>query len=476
MTASSRREVGAHSRMRFSTPVLVSTIALIVMAVVAITFTLLSGGGPGPVASDSPEPTATPEFTPTPTLEPTPTPTPAPTPTPEPTPTPIARWTGLTWSDPVTPSFVVHLHDLVAWGDGYVAVGEVVVDPTRSEAAFLTSPDGLNWTVRYQFNPGIDRFPQHVVVLGDELLAFSHPNTDALGLPGASESLLWRSTDGVTWSAVDSQSWRDAWSGLWIGPMPAGWDELQHPILTGLVDVASGPAGLVAIGNSYGADRMVPVVLHSTDGRDWSAVSLPPGTVSPLLSAVASYDGGFMLVGAVDSGPRVDSVTPAAWFSSDGVSWSRATVNVDSRLFPSGIVGIGEFGDVTAGSDGLVAWSGVRGMTAGGPRFMARWTSSDGRTWQPRDTNTALPALAHGYVAGDGVRMVALGPAPNTATDPDLWPGISQAWVSRDGVSWTPLSAPRELDDFVEFMWVVPDGVIYAGVESFWFASPTVSP
>jgi hypothetical protein len=72
--------------------------------------------------------------------------------------------------------------------------------------------------------------------------------------------------------------------------------------------------------------------------------------------------------------------------------------------------------------------------------------------------------------------MVALGPAPNTATDPDLWPGISQAWVSRDGVSWTPLSAPRELDDFVEFMWVVPDGVIYAGVESFWFASPTVSP
>ena len=189
--------------------------------------------------------------------------------------------------------------------------------------------------------------------------------------------------------------------------MPAGWDELQHPIPTGLVDVASGPAGLVAIGNSYGDDGMVPVVLHSTDGREWSAVSLPADSVSPLLSAVVPYDGGFVLVGAVDAGPRGESATPAAWYSSDGVSWSRATVNVDSRLFPTGIVGIGEMGDVTAGSNGLVGWWGLRGMTAGGPRYMVMWTSSDGRTWQPRDHNTARPGLAHGYVAGDGVRMVA---------------------------------------------------------------------
>jgi len=474
MTASSRREVGANGRMQFSTPVLVSTIAVVVMAVVAIAFIVFSGGGPGPIAGDSPEPTAIPEGAPAASLEPTPTR--APTPSPEPTPTPIARWTGLTWSDPVTPSFVVHLNDLVPWGDGYVAVGEVVVDARRSEAAFLTSPDGLNWTVRSQFDPGVDRFPRHLVIVADELVAFSHPDTDALGLPGASESLVWRSTDGMTWSAVDSQGWRDAWAGLWIGPMPAGWDELQQPIPTGLVDVASGHAGLVAIGNSYGNDGMVPVVLHSTDGRDWSAVSLPADSVSPLLSAVVPYDGGFVLVGAVEAGPRGDSATPAAWFSPDGVSWSPATVTVDQSIFPTGIAGIGELGDATAGSDGLIGWWGHRGMYAGGPRFMAGWTSSDGRMWEPRDLNTALPGLAHGYVAGDGVRIVALGPAPNTATDPDLWPGISQAWVSTDGVTWTTLSVPRELDDFAEGMWVVPDGVIYAGVESFWFGSPTVGP
>ena len=474
MTASSRREVGTHSRVQLSAPMLVPTIAVVVMAVVAIAFIVFSGGGPGPVASDSPEPTATTEVTPSPTLAPTPTP-PAPTSSPEATPTPIARWTGLNWSDPLTPSFVVHLKDLVAWGDGYVAVGEVVVDASRSEAAFLTSPDGLNWTVRYQVDPGADRIPRHLVVVDDELLAFSS-NPDALGLPGEWEWLVWRSADGMTWSAVDSQSWRDAWSDLWIGPMPAGWDELQHPIPTGLVDVASAPDGLVAIGNSYGDDGMVPVVLHSTDGRDWSPVSLPADAVSPLLSAVVPYGGGFVLVGAVDAGPRGESATPAAWYSSDGVDWSRATANVDPRLFPTGIVGIGEMGDVTAGSDGLVGWWGLRGMTAGGPRYMAMWTSSDGRTWQPRDLNTARPGLAHAYVAGDGVRMVALGPAPSTATDPALWPGISQAWASTDGVTWTTLSMPRELDDFVEGMWVVPAGVIYAGVESFWFGTPTVAP
>jgi hypothetical protein len=280
----------------------------------------------------------------------------------------------------------------------------------------------------------------------------------------------------MTWSTVDSPSWRDAWSGLWIGPMPAGWDELQQPIPTGLVDVASGPAGLVAIGNSYGDDCLVPVLLHSTQGRDWTPVSLPADSVSPLLSAVVPYDGGFVLVGAVDAGPRSDSATPAGWISSDGVSWSRAALTANEPIFPNGVVGIGEMGDVTAGADGLVGWWGHREMYAGGPRFMAAWTSSDGRTWEPRDLNTALPWLADGYVAGDGVKMAALGPAPNTATDPDLWPGISQAWVSTDGVIWTTLSMPRELYDFVEGVWFVPDGVVYASVELFWFGSPTVAP
>ena len=34
----------------------------------------------------------------------------------------------------------------------------------------------------------------------------------------------------------------------------------------------------------------------------------------------------------------------------------------------------------------------------------------------------------------------------------------------------------REIEDMVEGMWVVPDGVIYAGVQSFWFGAAATSP
>jgi hypothetical protein len=474
MTASSRREVGADSRTRFSTLILVSAVAVVIVAVVAAAFIVFSSGGPGPVANGSHEPSGTPLVTPTSTLRPTPTPTRVPTPSPEPT--PVARWTGLTWSAPVTPSFVVHVNDLLPWGDGYVAAGELVISETHSDAAFLTSADGLNWTVRYHVDPGAGRFPRRLVATGGELLAFGHPNIVASEQGEAAEPLLWRSADGVAWSAAVTASWRDAWIGLRVGPMPASWDQFQHPIQTGLVDVVGGPAGLVAIGNSYGPDGLVPVVLHSTDGNDWATVRLPAGAVSPLLSAVVAYGDGFVLVGAVNAGPSSESATPAAWYSSDGVSWSGATVNVDPRLFPLGITGTGEMGDVTAGSDGLVGWWGLRAMTAGGPRFTALWTSSDGRTWEPREASTVRPSLWHGYVAGDGVRIVALGPAPNMATDPAGWPGLGEASVSTDGVTWNTLSMPSELRDVVDGVWIVPDGVIYSGVQSFWFGTPTQGP
>ena len=145
MTPPVSPEAGPRGVARFTTPVRLAIIAVTVMAAIALVFFLLPRGeDTPPVAGGSASATASaeasPSVTPTPTLEP------APTPTPEPTPTPIARWTGLTWSDPVTPSFVVHLNDLVPWNDGYVAVGTVETE-SGPAARILTSPDGLNWTV-----------------------------------------------------------------------------------------------------------------------------------------------------------------------------------------------------------------------------------------------------------------------------------------------------------------------------------------
>ena len=145
--------------------------AVLAMAAIALVLLLVPRGDIAPIGGASPTASATAQ--PTPALEPSASLTPSPTlaPTPQPTPAPPAVWTGLTWSDPVTPPFIVHLNDLLPWDDGYVAVGSVEVDATRSEAAFLTSPDGSHWTITEQRDLGIDRFR---VTLSRSVTSCSH--------------------------------------------------------------------------------------------------------------------------------------------------------------------------------------------------------------------------------------------------------------------------------------------------------------
>jgi hypothetical protein len=254
-----------------------------------------------------------------------------------------------------------------------------------------------------------------------------------------------------------------AGGGPGIGPMPTDWDHTQYPIPTGLVDVVSGPDGVVAIGNSYGDGELIPVVLHSPNGRTWSDVALPADSTSALLADAVVHHGAFVIVGAMDAGSRSDTATPAAWASTDGRSWASATIDANPVA--------NEFGRIVPGADGLLALAGAREMHTG-PRYTSAWTAPDGLTWSPAE----VPTGPFGLLAADGTRMVALGPMPNMGTDPALWPGISEGWISTDGVTWSALDVPRVLDDFVERAWVVPDGVVYAGVRSFWFGSPTEAP
>jgi hypothetical protein len=231
-------------RLALSVPIVVSFALVLVGASVAV-WMIVGPGGTGPIGQASPSAVASLAGSPTAaeTAEPTATPRPTPRPTPTSVPTPgPAEWTGLAWSEPVTPSFVVHLNDLVPWRDGYVAVGVV---PEQGSASF-TSPDGLHWTVEQRDFPGT---PRHLVGLGDELLAFmpivarTSPPGTIVGAPPT--SLIWRSTDGVTWALVDSMTWMGAWDeavAQSVSSYPDGWDQTQHDLPLGVVDVASGPA------------------------------------------------------------------------------------------------------------------------------------------------------------------------------------------------------------------------------------------
>ena len=280
----------------------------------------------------------------------------------------------------------------MTWCRGVTATSRSVrwrSTPPAARPPSCTSPDGLNWTVTEQQDPGFDRYPRHLASLGDELLAFSHRATTeglAIGAPPGSTyygALIWSSTDGgSTWSLVDSPSWEQAWTDARVGFMPDGWSNMQVPITSGLVDVAAGPDGLVAIGNSYSDDELIPVILHSTDGRAWTKAALPADSPSALLHEVVAYAEGFVLVGSVHAGPQIETATPAAWFLD---RWSGLGPRDGERRWEpiEGTPGMGDFAGVTVGADGLLGWYGYRDIVIGGPTVWAVWSSADGQTWQP---------------------------------------------------------------------------------------------
>jgi hypothetical protein len=322
----------------------------------------------------------------------------------------------------------------------------------------------LNWTIGQRDDAGV---PSHLAALNDDLFAISHSVPPPGVIVGAPPStFISRSTDGATWEHIDSQSWFEGWADAWAGPGPEttlAWDETQWDITPGFLDVASGPDGLVAIGNSFGDDAMAPIILHSSDGQSWTAVVLPSGSDSALLNAVAVHDGRFVITGATGVWADPATATAAAWYSDDGLSWVRAPVD-DGGLAWEG-VGT-EFGPLYPGADGLLTCRGNREMGAGGWRYMMEWVSTDGTSWWPASNLDQNPGCS--WAASDGARIVALGPRPG----PPEWPGVTGAWTSTDGDQWQPLSLSSTLGDMLERFWVVPDGVVYAGEQSFWLGTP----
>jgi hypothetical protein len=466
------RPVRQGSVLNFHSPAVIGVIVVSVIALVALGFIFGPRFGPGPIASGEPSPSPTTATTATAEPSPSaavPSPTAVPTATPVPTPAPAAAWTGLVWSDPVTPSFTVHLYDIVPWGGRYVAVG-VAEAPGQGPASF-TSPDGLNWTIGQADFPGV---PKHLVRRGDELLAFLpefNPNPPGPGIVGAPPATeIWRSADGVAWTPVDSMTWSEAWyqaviDGV-VRPYPDGWDPAQFDLPLGVVDVANGPDGLVAIGNSFGDGALSPIILHSTDGKTWTPAELPVDSNSALLNTVVEHDGRFVITGATGVWTDPATATAAAWYSDDGLAWIRATIEPNDL----GVnVRGAEFGPLWASESGLVTCRGNREMSAGGWRYMQGWLSADGTSW--RYSPQPGPHPACDWSASDGNRIVSLGPRDHASPMP--WPGVTTASWSIDGVEWQSLDLSSVLTDRLERFWVVPDGVIYAGEQSFWFGIAT---
>ncbi len=407
------------------------------------------------------------ESTGVPTLGPTPTALPTltsgPTRSPE-----TLTWSGLRWSGGVLGASdqtgYAFISDILPWADGYVGVGSFNSTVGGSDSAFFTSRNGLQWTiteraaqVASQESPG----PQFLVRVGSGLLAVS--DNDGFAPPN-----LWRSDDGLTWSAVDSPSWRTAWTN------------------GNLLAVASGPAGLVAVG-SEGLSVMepgAPVIAYSRDGASWSRLDLPSTFAHAIFMDVQASTRGFVIVGRdgkPDATPAHGGALgvgrPAAWISTDGRTWTAAQVD------GSAVAG-GQLSAVAAGAAGFFAEGRADGSGA-----RSGWASTDGTTWRligkvGKDLPTAT------LVAGDGMHLIMFGRESCRTT-------ALMAWVSTDGVNWTSLafSGSTAIPDAVAGpiceangieIWkaggmsvsdaiVAPNGVLVVGSgdlpQEFWFAT-----
>ncbi len=301
---------------------------------------------------------------------------------------------------------------------------------------------------------------------------FRDVDTPAGGTAGA-----WRSRDGLAWEPATSVA------GLAVGDS-LDIDDYPDP---GLVDVAWGPAGFVAVGIARESVDRVGAAWHSSDGLTWVRTDLPePARARP--AAVTWSGSTYVIVGVVEeeTAPRA-----VAWLSTDGRSWRRVP---DAEAFdiggyityPSGR-GSGGPADVTVTQDGSLVAVGrtCTGTTSMDDTYACRpivISSSDGEAWRTEPlpdvsgggislpssvaaTAKRVVAVSGGAVEGDpsvfirddagwrvvdpaGVptfaRIVAFGDRfvalATTATAISLW-------TSSDGEAWAPVSGMPQPPD-----------------------------
>jgi hypothetical protein len=247
---------------------------------------------------------------------------------------------------------------------------------------------------------------------------------------------IWTSADGSSWTAA--------------GTLPGS---------TGLIVgyLVYGPAGFLA-GSSQAFDgKPAPAMWASKDGSTWREVSLPATFANAAIDGVAAIPGGYLAYGGVG---RVNWVpgymgtlggSVAAWWSNDGVHWTRSAIEV-----PHG--GAQQMGPIYALEGGLFAGGFVVTDGDNGPGYVhAAWSSvDDGKTWQYHAVDTVaegrvtfepqIPVAREGLLAGDGHRLISI-PLRLNADGSYQDATVAGAWETLDGASWHPL--PVEAFDYV---------------------------
>ena len=336
------------------------------------------------------------------------------------------------------------MDSVVVFGDTLVAVGG-----SPEGAAVWTSTDGLTWTrVPHDdavFGPGVEaiEFPTHMIDV-----TAGGPGLVAVGLSGLPDDpdgpplpAVWVSDDGTTWS-------RTAASVDFEGPTQA---------------VTSGGPGLIAFGD--------PGVHTSVDGLTWTVGRCVGCDFGYMLDATAGGPG-LVAVGVYDW-------APAAWYSTDGISWSRVSDDMD--VSGSDMGGISS---VANGGPGLVAvgnqWIADELETGEDKQIAVVWTSADGINWTrvPHDEAVFGDSEMRGVVAvGDGLVAVGGRSLPDSQQDAGFREAAA-AWTSTDGITWVRIPHDEALfgGSRMNSLVTVGDGLVVVGEDDDGATSWTATP
>jgi hypothetical protein len=407
----------------------------------------IRGSNLGPASSAGPSTTPT---GPAPSGSTTPTPAPSTTPVTAPI---TGDWHGLNWSAPSAfPNFEA-IDDIVAWNGGYIAAAQVLGLAVQVPG-FWNSSDGTTWT---PLNVDTTAFPDSqingLVPTASGLLAWGWAGEPVCSGEGEGMTceprpvMVWTSPDGISWTQV------------------ADFSRLKGATIDG---ITVGSQGLVAVGDT-GWEQ--PAIWVSATGATWQRLTLPSATFKDAhFSDVRATASGYVLAGGIgNSAPTSggvqlpDTGSAAVWWSLDGRTWTKGTVNRADGVGTS-------LGSIYVGAKGMVAVG-----SASGGKTSTAWTSTDGRSWQPiaNAENYAgvptpppgAPSIPSFTISDDGTHLLAVGMG-----DPML--GVSM-WVSSDGVTWQQMPFSGATDTIPRWpggtglaigtVYVVPGGLIVTG-------------
>ncbi|HEX7612460.1 MAG TPA: hypothetical protein VF371_06760, partial [Candidatus Limnocylindrales bacterium] len=348
----------------------------------------------------------------------------------------VSNWQGFTWTTlpPDSPILTaIPRIQVIPWRGGYVAYGTT---NGGSIGVVWTSADGETWR-------------QVTDIVAPFILMAVSPT----GLVAIAEDLSAASPTATVWTSTDGLAWHKAGTASGIGSIDS---------------IAGTSAGLVATGHTVdGTGKFATSqfgVAFSTDGLNWTPVSIQPGLTwsQDYGPEVQSGNGRFFLMGgytggtASDARPLLASLTQPGrygsgilgatirtgglWWSDDGRTWTRSS----DTAYVAGL-DFGQGGIVMHTTEGLVpGGTGLELSTDGGKSWRKSNDPLGAVVCGPRECSTG----PDGVISSNGTFFVAV-------------KSNGKAWISYDGQAWTSIGWAGPLSSLS--LLVLPRGVVSDG-------------